>query len=256
MAYNPTGFVLPSLVYDPKTRVGGEFYLYYNLGIANRLGTLGLDGNDSPVWDAAQSCGQSGTNPTGGFTAMKAKKPIIATVDSTWRVNALTGGILPGSAPIGAAAEMGTAVTSVTSYNITNAEPGDGVDIWVLPNPDEDVLICFDQGLSASIGAENKAIPRKFDPVDHYVRQRPDNSISLKEMYCCNLRGLSLLRQRDCTLIGKFFPDGGAIPSEIIYYTGVRLNIPMDIPEDANESVSISAEGRFSDKLAFTARPV
>lgn len=255
MPYNPTGNELPSLVYDEKTRVGGEFFLYYNLGLANVLGTLGLDGNSSPVWQPAQSCGQSGENPSGGFTVAKAKKPLISTTDSTWRVNALTGGILPGSSPIGQACELGAAVTSVTSYTISGASAGDGVDIIVLPNPDDDVLICFDQGLSANIGAENRPVPRKFDPVDHYVRQRPENTISLKEIYCCNLRGLSLLRQRDVTLIGKWYPDGGAIPSEIVYFTGVRLNIPMDIPEDSNESATISAEGMFRDKLAFTARP-
>jgi hypothetical protein len=246
------------LVYDRKTRVGGEFYLYYNLGIPYYFGALGVDGESAATYRADPTCGSSGTIPVSGFAVVRAKTPIKAAVDTTWTVNSMTA-VLPAYSPPGQSAELGSAapnsISAVNTYNVTDGEPGDGVDIIMLPNPANDVLICYDQGLNAESGAENRAIPRKFNPVDHYVRQRPDNRITLREMYCCNLQGLSLLRQRDFTLIGKFFPDGGAVPSEVRYYTNVRFNLPVEIPQESNDSVMISAEGMFRDMLAFTARP-
>ena len=252
--YDPTGFKLPGLVYDQKTRVGGEFYLYYNLGIANYLGTLGLDGNNVPRWQPNTTCGSGGTNPDGGFTVARVRKSLATSTDSTWIVNGLSG-IIPGQSPISQSCELGAAQTEVTTYNIIGAQPGDSVDIIVLPDPANDVLVCYDQGFNAASGNENKPIPRKFEAVDHYVRQRPENNITLTEMYTCNLSGLSKLRQRDVTLIGKFFPDGGGVPCEIIYYTVVRLSNPMEVPQEANDSVTVSAEGSFQHDVRFTAEP-
>lgn len=252
--YNPTGFKLPSLVFDPKTRVGGEFFLYYNLGVANVIGSVGLDGASVAQYQAQSPCGVLGTNPSGGFAVARIKRSLITPSDTIWVVNALSGAI-PASSPVGQSVELGAALTTVTTFAVSGAQPGDSIDIVVLPDPANDVLICFDQGLNAQVGVENKPIPRKFDPVTHYVRQRPDNSISLQEMYCCNLKGLSKIRQRDVTLIGKFYADGGSIPSEIIYFTGARLNVPKEIPQEANDSVMISAEGKFSKDFCFTALP-
>lgn len=253
----PTGFALPSLVYDRKTRVSGEHYLYYNLGIANYLGTVGIDGSSNVAANPATSCGTAGVNPASGFMVARMRRSMLSLTDIAWTVGGLSGTI-PGASPVGQACELGAPLTSLPSTTTVSAvtgSPGDSIDVIVLPPPAGDVLICYDQGLNVDTGQENKAIARKFSAVDHFVRQRPDNKVSLKDLLCCNLQGLSKLRQRDFTLKSVFYPDGGAIPSEIRYYTNCRLSVPTDIPEDSNESVMISAEGIFKDAIVFTAVP-
>lgn len=245
MANDPTGVVLPDLVYNPKTRVSGEFYLYYNLQPAYYHGVIGMT-DDGAQGRAETPCASSPVVPS-GFAVVRARTALKAGASSTWN-----GGILPAYAPPGQSAE---ATSTAIPGTVTGAAVGDGVDVITLPHPAGDVLICFDQGFSAEAGDENRPIPRKFNPADHYVRQRPENTINLSDLLVCNLQGLARLRQRDCTLIGYFYPDGGAVASEIIYYTNVRLNIPKDVPEDANESVRVNATGTFRDELVFSARP-
>lgn len=253
---NPTGVRLPALVYDQKTRVGGEFYLYYNLGCSYYFGAIGYDGATAQ-YRAEASCGSPCSSiPASGVGCVRSKVALKAVGDTVWTAAGGLTGTLPAYSPPGQAAETGTltAVNSAT-VGVTGATAGDSVDVIVLPNPTNDVLLCYDRGLSVDIGDETRAVTRKFQAVDHFVRQRADNKISLKDLYCCNLQGLSLLRQRDITLIGKFYPDGGAVPSEILYWTGVRLNVPKNIPEEANDSVQVDASGVFRDQLAFSARP-
>ena len=248
---NPTGVLLPDLVYDPRTRTGGEFYLYYSTSPAYYFGSVGVDASLDATPRAESSCGGSaGSIPSSGVCCVRALTALKASGGSTW-----LGGTLPPYAPPGQAAEIDSISTLPTNPSVTGAAAGDSVDVLCLPGPASEVLICYDAGLNSEVGDENKPIPRKFNKTDHWVRQRAENKITLSDIYCCNLQGLAALKNRDCVLIGKFYPDGGAVPSEIHYYTGVRLSVPLTIPEDANESVKISASGSFRDEVVFTARP-
>jgi hypothetical protein len=256
MPTQPTGKTLPALVFDPKTRVGGEFYLYYNLGQAYRYGSVGVDGEGDPTFRAEAPCAGNLALPASGFQVIRAAVPIKADVESTWEVDSLTAK-LPPFAPPGAAAELtllgGTPITpTLGNLDITGAVPGDSVDIMVLPNPEDEVLICYDEAFNMDVGDEQKAIGRKFSPVDHYVRQRPNNQLTISDLYVTAQEGLAALRNRPVTLIGKFFPDGGAAVGEIYYWTNVMLNVPFGKGDDVNESVKISATGMFDRFLSFT----
>ena len=252
-ATQPTGIALPTLFRDPKTRVGGEFFLYYNFGQAYEYGSIGVDEAGDPTYRAEFNCAGNASLPASGFAVVRALVPLNAEVESTWSVDTADAK-LPAFAPPGASAELGLTIAVPTALNVdvTGAAPGDSVDVMVLPNPANDVLICYDQGINVEIGDENKAIGRKFSPVDHYVRQRPNNQLTIGDLLVSSLEGIAALRNRTVTLIGKYYPNGGAAVGEIYYWTNVRLNIPMNVGEDPNDSVKLNGTGSFSKYLAFT----
>ena len=249
-----TGIALPELLNDIKTRVGGEFYLYYNLGQAYKYGSIGVDGNLDAQYRANASCGGNQSLPVSGFAVVRARTAIKSAIPSTWSVGA-NDAELPAYAPPGQSAELGLtiAVPSAANVAVVDAEAGDSADIIILPNPADDVLICFDQGLNIEVGDTQRPIGRKFEQVDHYVRVRPNNQLTLADLYVCNMKGLASLQQRQVTLKYVVYPDGGAVPSEIGYFTNVRLNIPKSIAEDPGESVKVNATGMFNEMLVFTA---
>lgn len=256
---DPTGVSLPALTYNGKTRVGGEFYLYVNYEDAYYLAEIGVDADSNEQVVADAGCGSAGSLPVSGFGVIRAKTPIGtgSSDETTWDVGSGEDGVLPAQAPPDQAAEVGSisSVPAASGVTVTNGTPGDSADLIVLPNPANDILICYDQGLSSETPDENRAIPRKFNSVDHYVRQRVEKTLSVSDLKVCNIEGLAKLKNRDVCLIGKYFPDGGAVPSEIIYYTRVRLSVPEEIPEDANESVLSNATGSFRDRIVFSAKP-
>jgi hypothetical protein len=245
---------LPDLVYDKRTRVAGEFFLYYNLGAAFYAGSVGMDADSDPVLNVEASCAGASTPPASGFGAVRARVGLKKSSPTTWGAGGITA-TLPALAPQDQAAEASAAFAANPSSAVGNGLPGDSVDLITLPGVAGDVLICFDQGLTVELGDQFKPIPRKFNPVDHYVRQRVSNTITLTDLYSNGLEGLARLRGRDITLIGKFFPDGSAIPSEIHYFTNVRLTVPTNVPDDVNESVTNAATGTFRDRLIFSAEP-
>jgi hypothetical protein len=250
---------LAPVAFDPRSRVGGEFYLWYNLNNYVNYGSVALasDGTTS-YWSSLAGCGGSATPPPSGVYAIRAKTAIKASGEVAVSIGGLTA-TLPGLCPPGTTVEAtGSGFTPPATPSgtaITGGQPGDTFDVICLPSPASDILICYDDGFTMELGEISKPIPRKFNPVDHYVRQRPSNTLNIQNLYCCNLKGLSALAQRSCCLIGKLFPDGGGIPTEVLYWGNVRLTAPLQIPQDANESVIVQATGSFQDYMAFTAQP-
>jgi hypothetical protein len=217
---------LGTLVAGPKTKIGNEVLIYANLGVGiltNRLG-YGVNIVETPCV-AGVAC------PAGSFQATVLNKPNVGAV-----------GIIPANYPVFAAAE-GVQAPSVA---------GDTADVLCLPNPDDDFLICFDQGIQVGIGQTFRNIPRKFNPVDHSVRQRGDYSLTLNDLFISSTAGIQKVRGRPCTIIVKIFPDGGGSASEIQYYTNVTLNVPpMNTGNDGNASIEIQGTGNFSFCATF-----
>ena len=245
---------LATTVHNSKTRVGGEVLVYYNLGNGKKLGNLAV-GASGIEKSAEASCTDAATCPTSGFSAAVIRVPNEAAL-------ALTGGgYFPIKSPIGAALEIDGAVIpyvdqEIGDYDMGGGSVGDQAEIVCFPDPTDDVLLCFENGFNADAGASQKAIPRKFNSVDHYVRQRPENTISLTDMLVSAWDGLQRLKGLDITIIVKVFPEGGAVPSQIMYYSGVRLTMPdIASPGDANESIEHSAEGSFNSIAVFAAQP-
>lgn len=224
--------VLPTLVHSKKTRTSNEVLVYYNLDVG--LKTKILHHNGAGVNEhTVESCGGDDACPGGSFTAT------FLEVENQGAV-----GTIPAKAPLLTAAEgeqqPGTA--------------GDSATVVCLPDPTNDVLICFDQGAAPSPGLSVRPVPRKFNPVDHYVRQRSENSISLTDLHVSHWNGLQRIKGRRCTIIIKVSPDGTGVFSEIQYYCNVLLNpVPMNSGSDGNANIEISMDGSFSFACVFAA---
>ncbi len=219
--------VLGPLVAGPKTKIGNEVLVYANLGVGLLTNQLGFGTNR-----AVTPCVAGITCPQSSFQATVLNKPNVGAV-----------GIIPANYPVFAAAE-GVQAPTVS---------GDTADVLCLPHPAGDFLICFDQGIQIGIGQTFRNIPRKFNPVDHAVRQRGDYSLTLTDLFISSLSGIEQVRGRPCTIIVKIAPDGGGSYSEIQYYTNVILNVPpMNTGNDGNASVEIQATGNFSFCATFS----
>lgn len=219
---------LPTLIYSGSTKVNAEIFVYANLGVGILKKQLGFGSSTDVVpCVAGEAC------PVGSFDATVLNFPNKAAV-----------GTIPAQSPVFTAAE-----------GIQNpTQPGDVADVLCLPNPADDFLICFDQGFQPTIGEVYRAIPRKFNPVDHIVRQRGQFSVSLTDYYISNWDGIERIRGRRCTLIVKIAPGGGGSIQEVQYYTNVTLNAPpINTSGDANASVEIQGSGNFSYLAVFSA---
>jgi hypothetical protein len=220
--------VLPTLVYDGKTKTGNEVLVFANLGVGilkQQLG-FGTSVNITPCV-SGEAC------PTGSFDATVINNPNKGAV-----------GTIPANAPVFTAAEG--------VQNPTVA--GDTADVLCLPNPADDFLICFDQGVQPTLGETFRAVPRKYNPVDHVVRIRGEFSISLTDLFISNWDGIQKLRGRRSTIIVKIMPGGGGSFQEIQYYTNVTLNVPpVNTGNDGNASIEIQGQGAFSFCAIFSA---
>lgn len=240
--------VLPTLVYSGLTKIANDSLLYVNLDVGREIGHLAYDG--AVVQKVSFSgCAGGATNPAGGFAAF---------VNVMANLGAFNGGVLqtgwPAKMPLYTAVETATYSDDITAYGATFAATGDAVSVVSLPNPANDVLVCYDNGFSASPGTVLRPIPRKFNPADHYVQQRMEGTISLGDMYVSNADGLQKVMGRRCTIIQKVSAGGNGVFSEIIYYGNVYLNVQAaNNPTDGNASVEITADGNFSYMARFSA---
>jgi hypothetical protein len=223
--------VLPTLTYDGKTKTNNEVLIYANLDVGILKQQLGFGSTVTVT-----QCVSGETCPVGSFDATVLNFPNKGAV-----------GTIPAKSPVFTAAEGVQAPTVA----------GDIADVLCLPDPTNDFLICYDQGIQVSVGQTFRPIPRKFNPVDHIVRQRGDYSITLNDMFVSNWDGIQRIRGRRCTIIVKIFPSGGGSPQEIQYYTNVTLNAPpINTAADGNASIEIQGQGNFSFCAVFSATKV
>jgi hypothetical protein len=227
---------LPALAWSPRTKTSNEVQVWANLGLGIIEYTKVL--YDAPVGlqsAAFNCCGGACTCPLNSFVATR-----------TINRNSGAVGTLPVAAPLYSAIEGDHDPIVV----------GDMVQQICLPNPEDDFLICFDQGAVSSPGMPYRAIPVKFNSVDHYVRQREDNTITLNDIYVSNRRGLQRIMGIPVTIIIKTTPEGSGIFQDIQYYSNVILSpSPMNSGSDGNASIDISMEGPFAFSAIFAASP-
>lgn len=223
---------LPGLIWSPRTKTSNEILIYANLGVGlmkftKVFYTGGLQ--TSPF----VCCGGTCICPNNSFWA-------------TMTLNKNGGAIGPivTASPLYAAAEGQHDPTIV----------GDMAGVACLPDPEDDFLICFDQGVNPTPGLPYRPIPAKFNAVDHYVRQRSENTITLNDLFVADYQGLQRIRGIPVTVIIKISPEGSGVFQEIQYYCNVILNpSPMNSGSDGNASIDISMEGPFSFCAIFTA---
>jgi hypothetical protein len=213
---------------DPATRTGNEATIYYNLTPSVCLGQIVCTDDDGTTVEFVpeDSCAEEiEFSASGGFIAVRAARANQHTGDV--ELGMTIGGddgvvTVEGLMPISYSKEVsgdiatlnvGPDDVSAVSVETGTLIKGDSYQVFVLPDPDDDVLICYDKGFEANLGETQRAIPRKFRAVDHYVQTRGESSITLNDLLVTNKRGIRRIRGRDVTLIVRIVPGGFGLPT-------------------------------------------
>lgn len=238
---------LPTLIQNTSTKTGNDILIYSNLGLGKIIGTLAKTA-DGVVKVGNGNCGPTRANPDGGFAAL------VVNAENLGTINGGPPAGLPAKSPLFTALELdGTYSEDIDDYTATFATNGDSVQVVTFPDPDEDELICYDNGFSPAIGAIQRAIPRKYTSADHYVRQRFDGTLQLGELFVNNWSGIQRLRNIRCTIIAKVSAGQTGIYSEIYYFGNVMINAnPLGTQADGNASIELQGNGNFSYMSIFS----
>jgi hypothetical protein len=148
---------------------------------------------------------------------------------------------------------------SITSVLVKTGEsPTEGVELKLIILPQntdfttigKGGLINFDNGFGWNKGSTSRAIPNKYNPVDHYKRQRGENSLNVTQFYTTFGQSLQYLRDRTFTLKAEVHEDGRADVAERYYFTKVRLNVPVSGGGDGAD-LSQDSDGSFSEMIVL-----
>jgi hypothetical protein len=152
---------------------------------------------------------------------------------------------------------------TVTSLLVKNPQPAfhgitEGVKFKLLITPqDADFtsvgkggLIKYDNGFGWNKGTTSRPIPLKFNPVDHWKRQRAENTINVSQFYTIFGGSLQYLRDRDVTIKVDIAIDGSAQISETYFFGLSRLNVPVAFGGDGADG-TMDADGNFQSMLVI-----
>lgn len=228
---------LATLAWHPKVKINGDIWVYYNPDPGKITHSVLFSGG---IVHTVQRR-RCGTYPDGEDSVAEGGQ-IVATVVAT--PNSVVAGDIPADAPPGFAVEAETDPTG----------EGDFFYRVALPDPTNDVFLCFDQGFSSKPSNKFRPIPNKLSEIDHYVNQRGENTLTVSDQFVSNWRGLQKIAGRPCTIIVKITPNGTGVFSELQYYCNVILNpAPMNAGADFNEPIAISMDGTYDFNAIFSA---
>lgn len=221
---------LPALVYSGLTKTGNEMHVFVHKWPGRMSAQRTLLSTGVTSFDYQLGCGQG------------------AAYTCTEELSILTS---CGNHAVGSAAPLGIPANSpiyTAMDGWTNpAGIGDSLLLVEVPCWEERILVCYDQGGSPTPGLPFRPIARKFNPVDHYVRTRPENRITLSELFVSNWDGLQQVKGCPCSIILGLMPSGAGAYQEIHYYGNVLLNPnSFNWGAEGNDSQTISLEGSFS----------
>jgi len=142
----------------------------------------------------------------------------------------------------------GKKFTSVTAVTITGGASGEKFEVIFVPQSGWN-LLGFDQGFSYDPGVTYRAIPKKFDAIDHYKRIRSEPTFNISELYQAFDKGLENISGRDVTVRVLIKDDGGATTTEELYYEKVRVTAAKTFPADGDATVA--GTGRANRQIAI-----
>lgn len=221
-----------------RVKSSNEILVYLNMGV-------GLI-KDTALFSVLNGVMRATDNPHFGIGNLCCGRSCVCP-DNSWDAtviqnkNTVAVGGLPVNSPLFAA------IPDV----IDPAGEGDIVNHVCLPTIEDDVLICHDQGASAQPGIVFQSIARKFNTIDHRIRQRPENSLTLQNLFVSSWVGLQRFMGVPCTAIIRVNPDGVGTFQEVHYYCDLVLTpVPMDSGE-GNDPINISMSGDYSFAAIF-----
>lgn len=237
---------MPTITNNVKNQY--EMYLYYSFEPIRTAGELAITGSGAGTYTPDETVPGTGVTLYARVkdNAIGANAVVITVVGNT------TGSVtIPARFQEGQAREVtdsyGDAITftSITSVTFTGGTAGEEIELlwlpaadqWVNPNGGE---IGFDQNFSFNPGVTSRAIPKKYEPVDHWKRTRGTNSFSIGQLYENFDNALTFLRGRDVTLRLQRMDDGGADITEYIYLDLARIS---DNPTSESDGGDVETSG-------------
>ena len=234
-----------------------EALLYYSYEDIELAGEFAISGDGAGTYTD-----KSATFPSGGADLMVAVTKEIGSVPVVVTVTGLSDDATPvsieGTATIPAYANIDAGVkvtqadskkfTSVTAVTITGGASGEKFEVVFVPQSDWN-LLGFDQGFSYDPGITYRAIPKKFDSIDHYKRIRSEPTFNISELYEAFDKGLENISGRDITVRVLIKDDGGATTTEELYFEKVRVTAAKTFPADGDATVA--GTGRANRQIAI-----
>jgi hypothetical protein len=241
-------------------KLGLEAYLSYNLGTIKNVGKFVSDGAGAGTYTAqvdAPAFDVSGENIMIRTTApIYSTVPMVVTVTGTDEADAP----LTGTATIAAGVTLGQAYKvaatgdakfkTVTSASCATGLLGDGFELCTMLDHDNDVELGFAESMGMDPGTEVKPIYKHYD-LDHNKRIRGDKKLTVVNPYFTNLKGLSLINNRDTVIIVQIHDDGGNLASEVWIIDKCRLGVKHDVGAGVDE-IKENADGTFGRAFIFS----
>jgi hypothetical protein len=257
-----------------------EFLLYYTFREIGVIGLLSIDddGKDAEDYESKiAAMTQENQDALGGnygsnlYVSMNAKaqgnKPVVLEVKGTDEADAeaTVEVTIPARTQISQCIKIDDPAVdkkwkTITSILVKSTQPtdheateGTQFQLLILPLKNDFIadnkggLINFDNSFSWSMGSTSRAVPNKFNPVDHYKRQRGENTINISQAYTVFGRSLEYLRDREFTLLAEGHENGSSKIFERRYFSHSLLtNVPNSAGSDGAD-LSMDADGIFRD---------
>ena len=254
-----------------------EYSLYYTFREIGIMGQLSVDQNGSDLSDYESKVAKmseenqdsltAGTYGNNLYVAVQTKaqgqKPVTLTVTGTDQADASATKdvVIPANTQVGQCVvvpdptQHWKTITSVLvkSSQPSGSEPTPGTQFSLLMFPQKTDfvtegkggLLSFNRNFGWKPGNTSKPIYEKYG-LDHYKRQRAENTLNLGQMYTAFGQSLEYLRDRDFTLLAEGHEDGTAEIFEKRFFSLVRLNVNTNAGNDGAE-LETSSDGNYRE---------
>ena len=234
-----------------------EALLYYSYEDVELAGEFAISGEGAGTYtDKSASFPSGGADLIAIVTKEIGSVPVVVTVtglsDDATPIEITGEATIPAYANIDAGVKVTQAdskkFTSVTAVTITGGAAGEKFEVIFVPQSGWN-LLGFDQGFSYDPGVIYRAIPKKFDAIDHYKRIRSEPTFNISELYQAFDKGLENVSGRDIVIKVLIKDDGGATITEELYFEKVRITAAKTFPADGDATVA--GTGRANRQIAI-----
>lgn len=243
-------------------KIRPEHTLYYNTAEPKLVGTAKVTAPDTATYTAVSptpldvTSGDDVVVRASSKIAFNPGTDLVVTVNGTDPADSpLAGNVtIKEGSPEDQSYEVdasGTKFKTITGVSLTGGIAGDAFEIWILPDRANDVELCFHQGVSIGARSEVLQIPKRYE-IDHTKRVRADRTLSITQWYQNNLTGLSVIEDREVTLVNTIRDDGGEVETEVWYFSKARLGVAREVPSDEQGQLTLTGEGFYAKRWAFS----
>ncbi|OHB80542.1 MAG: hypothetical protein A2W31_06810 [Planctomycetes bacterium RBG_16_64_10] len=248
-------------------KLGQEGFISRNFGVIEDLGSFIVTVPGSGTWtadaDGAAVIAVTPFAPEGQLVVRVANQPIYSQSAMVVDVAGTdeSGDPLHGYCTIDANAPEDQAYVlswagaeafkTITGVTTSNGVAGDGFEIALLPNPANDVEMCYVQDLNMDRGTTVKAVYCHFTLM-HNKKLRGERKFSGTIWYTNHMEGFALIGNRDVTLRIDIKDDAGNTITETIYVDKARFGPSLAKPGGDDAEWTSKADGVYGRLFVFS----